>query len=288
MEMQKPENAALILEGGGLRGTFSSGVLRRFVDEGLYFAYVIGVSMGACNAANYVSLQPERNRIVNTRYVRDSRYISYRRLLLGGDLFGMNFIFDDLPNELVPFDQKTFLESPVRCITVVTDCVAGEALYYDKNDLGSDYLLVLKASSSLPFIARPVEFRGRFLMDGGLADSIPIRRAADDGWKKRIVILTRPRGYRKKPSNIPEFLLSHYRKFPGLKQNLKTRYIHYNETLQNIEALEERGEIFVIRPNEEPPAGRVERDISKIYLSYDQGYAAASVRLPELFTYLRG
>ena len=288
MEKLKLENAALVLEGGGLRGTFSSGVLRRFVDDKLYFAYVSGVSMGACNAANYISLQPERNRIVNTRYVRDSRYISYRRLLLGGDLFGMNFIFNDLPNRLIPFDQETFMKSPVRCITVVTDCITGEPLYYDKNDLGSDYLEVLKASCSLPFIAKPVKYKGKILMDGGLSDSIPVRRAADDGYKKCVVILTRQRGYRKKPSSLSGLLNFYYRKLPGLLQSIKTQYIHYNETIDYIEALEARGEIFVIRPKEKPPAGRVERNVAKIYLAYDQGYAEASERFPELLAYLQG
>jgi predicted patatin/cPLA2 family phospholipase len=284
--VSKLENAALILEGGGLRGTFTSGVLRRFVDDKFYFAYVIGVSMGACNAANYLSLQPERNRIVNTRYVRDKRYLSYRRLLCGGDLFGMNFIFDDLPNRLVPFDLETFLAHPARCITGVSDCVSGEALYYDKNELGGDYLTVLKASSSLPFIAKPVEYRGRFLMDGGLTDSIPVRRAAEDGWKKRVVVLTRPAGYRKKPSSLPGIFLRRYRAFPGLLKNLKERHLHYNETLDHIEALESRGEIFVIRPGEDLPAGRVEKDISKIYLTYDAGYAAADACFEKLLAYL--
>jgi len=287
MEELKLENAALILEGGGLRGTFSSGVLRRFVDDKLYFAYVIGVSMGACNIANYVSLQPERNRIVNTRYVRDSRYISYIRLLLGGDLFGMNFIFGDLPNKLIPFDFKTFFDNPVRCITGVTDCHTGEPLYFDKNDLGSDYTEILKASSSLPFIAKPVKYNGKYFMDGGLSDAIPLNRAADDGYKKRVVILTRQRGYRKKPSRIPDFCLMNYRQFPGLLQNMKTQHIRYNKTIEYIETLEARNEIFVIRPEVKPPAARVERNIAKIYLTYDQGYAAASSCFPELLAYLR-
>jgi predicted patatin/cPLA2 family phospholipase len=287
VENLKLENAALILEGGGLRGTFSSGVLRRFVDDKLYFAYVIGVSMGACNAANYGSMQPERNRLVNTRYVRDRRYISYRRLFTGGDLFGMDFIFRVIPGKLIPFDQKTFLENPMRCVTVVSDCVTGEALYYDKSELGGDYLTVLKASSSLPFIAKPVEYRGRLLMDGGLADSIPVRKAAADGWKKRVVILTRPAGYRKKPSNLPGILLRRYRKFPGVLKNLKERYLHYNETMNHIEELESRGEIFVIRPETDLPAGRVERNVAKIYLTYDIGYAAADACFEELLAYLR-
>jgi len=286
MEKLKLENAALVLEGGGLRGTFTSGVLRRFVDDKLYFEYVIGVSMGACNAANYLSLQPERNRIVNTRFVRDSRYLSYRRLFLGGDLFGMNFIFDEIPNKLIPYDLKTYLENPMRCITVTIDCVTGESLYYDKNNLGNDYLEVLKASSSLPLIAKPVKYNGRFLMDGGLSDPIPIRHAAEDGFKKRVVVLTRQRGYRKTPSKMPKILLLRYRKFPGLLQNIKTQYLHYNETIDHIEELEARGEIFVIRPKEKPPAGRVERDVSKIYLTYDLGYAAASECFPQLLEYL--
>jgi predicted patatin/cPLA2 family phospholipase len=283
----KLEDAALILEGGGLRGTFSSGVLRRFVDDKLYFAYVIGVSMGACNAANYISLQPERNRIVNTRYVRDKRYISYRRLLSGGDLFGMDFIFREIPSNLIPFDLETFLANPMKCVTVVSDCVSGEALYYSKNELGPDYLTVLKASSSLPFIAKAVEYKGRMLMDGGLADSIPVRRAAADGWKKRVVILTRPAGYRKKPSRLPGIFLRAYRKFPGLLRNLETRYRHYNETADYIEDLESRKEIFVIRPETGFLAGRVERDVAKIYLTYDQGYAAACACFDQLLEYLR-
>jgi predicted patatin/cPLA2 family phospholipase len=284
--MIKFEQAALILEGGGLRGTFSSGVLRRFVDDKLYFAYVIGVSMGACNAANYVSMQPERNRIVNTRYVRDRRYLSYLRLFTGGDLFGMDFIFRELPFNLVPFDLAAFLASPVRCVTGVTDCLSGEALYYDKNDLGDDYLQVLKASSSLPFISAPVEYKGRILMDGGLADSIPVRRALEDGWKKRIVILTRPRGYRKKPSRLPSLLLRRYRKFPGLLGALENRYREYNARMDYIEDLETRGDIFVIRPDKDPPAGRVERNTDKIYLTYDQGYDTANACFGKLLDYL--
>jgi len=286
MENLKLTNAALVLEGGGLRGTFTSGVLRRFTDDKLYFEYVIGVSMGACNAANYVSLQPERNRIVNTRYVRDSRYISYRRLLFGGDLFGMDFIFREIPNKLIPYDFKTFLENPTRCITVATDCITGQALYYDKNDLGDDYLTVLKAASSLPFFAKPVKYNGRILMDGGLSDAIPVRHALDDGFKKRVVILTRQKGYRKTPSRMPKFMLNRYKKFPGLLQNMKTQYSRYNETIDYIEELEAKGEIFVIRPDVPPAAGRVERNIEKIYQTYDQGYDAASKCFPRLLAYL--
>ena len=149
----KIENTGLILEGGGLRGVYTSGVLRFFMEKGLYFPYVIGVSMGACNAANYISRQPERNRIVNIRYINDFRYISYCRLFLKGELFGMNFIFNTIPNVLVPFDYETFKKNITRCIIVVMDCRTGETLYFDKDELGEDYLWVLQASCSLPFIS---------------------------------------------------------------------------------------------------------------------------------------
>ncbi|MCL2440206.1 MAG: patatin family protein [Treponema sp.] len=287
MKNLKLENAALILEGGGLRGAFTSGALRRFADDKLYFDYVIGVSMGACNAANYVSLQPERNRIVNTRYIHDRRYISYRRLLFKGELFGMDFIFNEIPNKYIHFDEKTLLENPMRCIMGVTDCETGKPLYYDKNDLGSDYRHVLKASSSLPLVAKPVKYKEKFLMDGGLSDSIPVRKAEQEGYKKRVVILTRPYGYRKKPSKLPGFLLYQYRKFPGLLKSIKTQYLQYNEAVSYIEELEAKGEIFVIRPKTDLPAKRVERNIIKIYLTYDQGYETTSECFEPLLEYLK-
>lgn len=279
-------DAALVLEGGGLRGMFSGGVLRRFMDDKLYCDYVIGVSMGACTAANYVSRQPERNRIVNTRFLGDRRYLSYRRLLTGGDLFGMDFIFREIPRRLVPFDFDTFYSSPVRLVTVVTDCHTGRAEYFEKSDLGEDYLTVLKASSSLPLIARPVEFRGRTFMDGGLADSVPIRKAMEDGKKKRILVLTRPRGYRKSPSRMPGLLLRRYRRFPRMLEALADRHRVYNETMDFIDTLEERGEVFVIRPTGTPAAGRVEKNKDKVYLAYDEGYEAASRLMPALGEYL--
>lgn len=210
-------NGALILEGGGLRGIYTSGVLRFFMDRGIFFPYVIGVSMGACNAANYVSRQPERNRIVNTRYVNDGRYLSYWRLLTKGELFGMDFIFDTIPNSLVPFDFETFMASDVRCITTVIDCETGEALYYEKNEVGKDYFKVLRASTSLPFMAKPIYYKGRVLMDGGLADSIPIQKSLSDGNSRHVLVLTRPKGYRKKRAHFVRLAYLRYTKYRLLK-----------------------------------------------------------------------
>jgi predicted patatin/cPLA2 family phospholipase len=282
------ENAALILEGGGLRGIYTSGVLRFFMDKDIYFLYVIGVSMGACNAANYVSRQPERNRIVNSRYVNDSRYLSYWRLLTRGELFGMDFIFDTIPNSLVPFDYETFMESDVKCITTVIDCKTGEALYYEKNDVGKDYFKVLRASTSLPFMAKPVHYQGRVLMDGGLADSVPIRKSLDDGNSKNVLILTRPRGYRKKRARFVRSAYFRYPRYSGLCEALATRHAKYNATMDLIDELEARGEVFVIRPRSALDVGRAERNKDRLYGAYDQGYADASGRYTALCSYLGG
>jgi len=280
------EHKGLVLEGGGLRGVFTSGVLRFFMDKGIFFPYVIGVSMGACNAANYVSRQPERNRIVNIRYVNDSRYISHFRLFFQGELFGMKFIFDTIPRSLVPFDFKTFMENEVKCIATVTDCETGKPLYYEKNELGEDYLKVLQASCSLPFIAKPVHYKGRILMDGGLSDSVPIRKSIDDGNTKNVLVLTRPKGYRKKQPLFMQFALKLYPRYKGLCEALTSRHTRYNETMEFIDQLEKRGEVFVIRPRVALNVGRTERKKDKLYAAYDQGYSDACACYAALDAYL--
>ena len=280
------KNSSLILEGGGLRGIYTSGVLRFFMDQKLFFPYVIGVSMGACNAANYVSRQPERNRIVNTRFVNDSRYLSYLRLLTGGELFGMKFIFDTIPNSLVPFDYQTFRESDVKCITVVTDCKTGEPLYFEKGELGEDYLSILQASTCLSFISKPVQYNGHILMDGGISDSIPIHKSINDGNRKNVLILTQPKGYRKKNSEFNGFTRMRYPRFPGLCEALANRYIRYNKTMDFIDKQEQQDEVFTIRPISALPVGRIERNKNKLYAAYDQGYLDAAESYEGLSRYL--
>jgi predicted patatin/cPLA2 family phospholipase len=280
------EHAALVLEGGGLRGVYTSGVLRLFVDRGIFFPYVIGVSMGACNAANYVSRQPERNRIVNIRYVNDSRYISYWRLLMKEELFGMKFIFDTIPRSLVPFDFKTFMESKVRCVTTATDCETGEARYYEKSEVGEDYLKILQASCSLPFLAKPVYYQGNTLMDGGLSDSLPIRKSIADGNTKNVLVLTRPKGYRKKPARYIRLACIRYFRYKGLCKALAGREAGYNETMDFVDQLEKQGKVFVIRPQLDLNVGRAERNKDNLYAAYDQGYSDAAICYEALRFYL--
>ncbi|MGD8563300.1 MAG: patatin family protein [Desulfarculaceae bacterium] len=280
------DQAGLILEGGGLRGIYTSGVLRYFMERQMYFPYVIGVSIGACNGANYVSRQPERNRIVNTRFVNDRRYLSYLRLLTKGELFGMEFIFDVIPNSLVPFDLDTYLSSGQIFITTVTDCATGQALYFEKNDMGRDGYRILQASCSLPFIAHPVEYQGKVLMDGGIADPVPIRKSISDGNLRHVLILTQPRGYRKSPNFWARLARRRYPHLPGLCEALDQRPAKYNATMDLIDSLEDKGEVFVIRPQAPLGVKRAERNQSKLYLAYDRGYEDGARAFEAMCNYL--
>jgi predicted patatin/cPLA2 family phospholipase len=279
-------NAALILEGGGLRGVYTSGVLRWMMDAELWLSPVIGVSMGACNGANYVSRQRERNRIVNIRFVNDRRYLSYLRLAAGGELFGMDFIFDDIPHRLVPFDFQVFMESEAEFWTTATDCLTGEPVYFEKTEVGAESMTVLRASCALPFIARPVHYQGRVLMDGGIADPVPIRKSLADGNRGNVLVLTQPKGYRKTASRLARLAPVRYPALRGMCEALAVRHLRYNETMDFIDDLEDRGEVFVIRPAAPIGAGRVERDKDKLHAAYDQGYSDALERGGNLRAYL--
>ena len=279
--------AALILEGGGLRGNYTAGVLRFFMDKGLYFPYVLGVSIGACNGSNYVSRQPERNRIVNTRFVRDRRFSSYRRLLAGGGLFGMKFIFGTIPLQLVPFDFEEFFGNNQQHITTVTDCATGRALYYQKDDLDAGaFLQILQAGCSLPLLQKPVRFNGRMLMDGGIADPIPIEKSRRDGNTRHVVILTQPEGYRKTASPLTRLIRYRYKHFPGLCRAMTDRHRRYNQTLRQLENLEGREAVFTIRPAAPLAVSRAERNKEKLYAVYDQGYNDAAACYVDLERFL--
>ena len=280
-------NTGLVLEGGGLRGVFTSGALRYLMEQNIYFPYVIGVSMGACNAANYISRQIGRNKKVNIDFVNDSRYLSYKRLVLKGELFGMDFIFNTIPNQLVPFDYETFYNIDQQNWTVVTDIRTGEPLYYENKEVGEDYLKILQASASLPFIAKPVKYDGKILMDGGLSDSIPIKKSVAHGNTKNVIILTRPKGYRKKPTSAYKLAKIRYPEFKGLQHCLKNRWKNYNQSLEFLEKLETENKVFVLRPETDLKIKKAERHKKTLYAGYDIGYYTMKDNFEDLLRFLR-
>jgi len=265
------KNIGLVLEGGGMRGLYTAGVLDVFMNNNIYFPYVIGVSAGACNAASYISRQIGRNKRVILDYIGDPRYMSYRNFFKEGNLFGTDFVFNEIPNKLIPFDYHTYNNSKETFVIVATDCNRGTPVYFYKKN-GHDVLNQLKASSSLPFLSPIVDINGMKLLDGGIVDSIPIKKSIEDGNKKNVIILTRDKNYRKKPFKGNFVSKKVYKNYENIVQAINNRYKIYNETLDYIEELELSGKAFVIRPKESLQIGRLEKNKVKLEKLFNQGY----------------
>jgi predicted patatin/cPLA2 family phospholipase len=276
----------LVLEGGGMRGVYTAGILEYFLDQDLFFPYVIGVSAGACNAASYLSKQKGRNKTVTVKYASDPRYISWKNYFKNRQFFGMDFIFDEIPNKHVPYHYDEFYNNPTEFVVGTTDCHTGEPVYFNKKEYGNDLLSVLRASSSLPFIAPEVQFKERTLLDGGISDPIPIKKAQQDGFKKNIVVLTRNEGYIKKPSKFHFLVDRKYPEYEGLQQALRNRYQTYNETLSYLEEEEKAGNVFIIRPIQPLKVGRMERNPKRLEELYNQGYEDAKASMSSIRQYI--
>lgn len=278
------KNTGLVLEGGAMRGLYTAGVLDCFMEKGLYFPYVIGVSAGACNALSYVSRQKGRSLKINIDYVRDPRYINYINVFKGKGMFDMDFIFNQIPNELIPFDYETFNEASERLVIAATDCRTGEPIYCEKNKCKYLYSAVM-ASSSLPYISKMVNIEDKLLLDGGIADPIPIVKAIHDGNQRNVIVLTREKNYRKQPFRGRRITKVFYSGYKGLNHALEIRHKVYNMTLDYIEELEEKGEAFVIRPSVPVKIKRIERDTDRLHELYMSGYndAVSSIEMLKLW-----
>ncbi|WP_339062156.1 patatin family protein [Tepidibacillus marianensis] len=279
------EGVGLVLEGGGMRGVYTAGVLEFFMDHELYFPYVIGVSAGACNACSYISKQMGRNKTVTIDYVNDPRYLSFRNLWKEKSLFGMDFIFNEIPNRVEPFDFDTFHQSEQRLIVGTTDVYTGQPVYFDKKTY-QDVLQLVRASSSLPFAAPTVKIGNHVLLDGGIADPIPIRKSLEDGNHKNVVILTRNQDYRKSPFKYKWLAKRKYPEYRGLVEAMENRHQIYNETLELVDQLAKEEKAFILRPLKPVQVGRMEKDKRKLENLYIQGYKDAQDRYEQLVEWL--
>lgn len=269
------EGIGLVLEGGGMRGVYTAGVLEYFMEQEWYFPYVVGVSAGACNAVSYISRQPGRNKKVTIDYIGDHRYLSYRNLLRHKSIFGMDFIFNELPNKLVPFDYDAFYRSPQQFAIGTTDAHTGEPVYYTKHQLDQQTMPIVQASSSLPFVAQPIHYDGRTLFDGGLVDPIPVKKSVADGNRKHIIVLTKEMGYRKTPFKQRWLAKSFYPQYDGLVDVLVNRSEIYNGTLELVRQMEADGSAIVIRPSSKVLVGRMEKNPKKLEALHELGYQDA-------------
>jgi len=278
-------DAGLVLEGGGMRGLYTAGVLDFFIEKKLQFAMCYGVSAGACHLVSYMSNQKGRAYRVSVDYLKDKNYCSTYSLLKTGDLFNVDMCYNQIPNELDPYDYEAGAKYPGKGIVVVTDIESGKARYVHVKDLRKD-IIAIRASASLPLVSRNVEINGRMYLDGGMSDSIPIKKSMRDGNVKNVVILTRPEGYRKKPTSNMSLMRAKYKDYPGVVRDMEQRHIVYNKTLDFVAKEEAAGRAFVFRPENLVKIDRIEKDPKKLRVLYLQGYYDAATRYKELRSFL--
>lgn len=275
IKVQLTPQSGLILEGGGMRGVFTCGVLDNLMERGIRFPYTIGVSAGACNGLSYMSNQKGRAKYSNIDLLEKHRYIGIKQLITKGNIMDFDLLFDEFPNKIIPYNYQAYAQCSERYEMVTTDCITGKACYYDEKNDPDRIIDIVRASSSLPFVCPIAYVDNRPMLDGGIADSIPLLRARQLGYDNNVVVLTRNKGYRKsaRPTTVPFFM---YRKYPALRQAIQERNALYNRQMDMIETLEERGEITVIRPLQPIVVDRMERDTSKLLDLYNQGYNIAA------------
>lgn len=265
----------LVLEGGGMRGLYTVGVLEKLMEERFMADYVIGVSAGAGNGISYVSGQQGRAYRVDTAYLGDKRYVSLYNFVKTKSVFGMDFIFDIIPKHLDPFDYPAFLKNPCEFVTGVTDVHTGQPAYFGKQpDMGHQCKL-LRASASIPMFAPPVKFRGGLYLDGGTSDPIPVRKALEDGCDKVIVVLTRDRKYIKAPEGYRPLYHRRLREYPKMVEVLDRRHEIYNEARAYVDRLEKEGTALVIAPSMPLTISRFEKDRNNLDQVYRLGYMDA-------------
>ena len=262
----------LVLEGGGMRGVFTSGVLDAFMKYDVNFSYIVAVSAGACNGLSYVSHQPRRARMSNIDMLVKYDYIGLRHLVTQGCIFDPELLYDRFPNELVPYDYDTYFSSQSTFEMVVTNCNTGRAEYLTEKSGDRQRLLdICRASSSLPYVSKVIDVDGLPYLDGGIVDSIPVQRAIDMGHERNVLVLTRNRGYRNtsRDRKIPRFI---YKKYPRLRVALSRRIAEYNRQLEMVEDMEDRGIVDVIRPQRPMDVDRMEKDEKKLEALYEEGF----------------
>lgn len=282
------KKATLVLEGGATRGIFTSGALDYLMERDLYFSDVIGVSAGSCNAVDYVSWQPGRTRDCMIPTDKEGKYYyGIRDFVKEKSLMNMDLIFDKYPKELLPFDFETYFNSEINCQIVTTNCLTGKAEYMTEDSDNDRLMKLCRASSSMPLLTPIVNIDNVPYLDGGLADSVPIRRAQQMENEKIVVILTKNQGYRKSvlSPTMQRVYKRAYKSYPNLIRTIFRRSFEYNKTMNYLDQLEKRGEIFILRPQVKP-VSRLERNKETLHAFYEHGYKYTERKFDDLMEYL--
>lgn len=282
------KKATLVLEGGATRGIFTSGALDYLMERDLYFSDVIGVSAGSCNAVDYVSRQPGRTRDCMIPTDKEGKYYyGIRDFVKEKSLMNMDLIFDKYPKKLLPFDFETYFNSEINCQIVTTNCLTGKAEYMTEDSDNDRLMKLCRASSSMPLLTPIVNIDNVPYLDGGLADSVPIRRAQQMENEKIVVILTKNQGYRKSvlSPTMQRVYKRAYKSYPNLIRTIFRRSFEYNKTMNYLDQLEKRGEIFILRPQVKP-VSRLERNKETLHAFYEHGYKYTERKFDDLMEYL--
>ncbi|NBG88445.1 patatin-like phospholipase family protein [Isachenkonia alkalipeptolytica] len=268
-------DTALIFEGGGMRASYTAGFVNQLLENELYFDYVAGISAGASHSVNYLSRDQERTRKSFVELVKDPNFGGWGSLIKGEGYFRAKYIYEDTPhkNAALPLDFETFMDNPAKMRVGAFDINKGEIVYLKKEEVREmkDLMKMVRASSSMPMFMPITEFKGRNYLDGGIAGGVALEAAKKDGYKKYFVILTRPKGYRKSPVKFGPLIKAYYRKYPKVVEALLTRHIRYNQTLDELEAMEKSGKAFLVYPDQMPISNR-ERNFEKLAKTYELGY----------------
>jgi predicted patatin/cPLA2 family phospholipase len=281
----QPVDCNLVLEGGAMRGVFTAGVLDFLMDNALLPQFVIGVSAGALNGFNYRAGLRGRTCYLNTKYCTDWRYLSMQSFTRTGNAFNVEFVFDEIPNKLDPFDYDAYARSPLRLVTVSSDLERGAADYCVLEDARAQ-LDYLRASAAIPLLSKPVEVDGKVLLDGGICDSVPLEYSLATGAKKQLLVLTQHDGYVKGPNRAMPVARRLYARYPAFIERMESRHVEYNRVYERVKELERKGEIFVLRPPEPVTVASMEHDPKKLYELWQVGYEEARKRFADLRNYL--
>lgn len=276
----------LVLEGGAMRGMFTAGVTDVMMENGIEFDGLVGVSAGACFGCNYKSRQIGRAARYNIRYCRDPRYSGFKVLLRTGDIYGADFCYREIPEKLDPFDEAAFEENPMEFYVVCTDVETGEAVYHKMDHCRGSEIEWMRASASMPGVSRIVQVDGRRLLDGGIADSIPLRFFENLGYDKNVVVLTQPLDYVKGPNRMLPLMRAALRRYPQVYKAMKRRHEMYNETTAYVRQREQEGAAYVIRPQAPLEVGHIEHDSEKLRAAYETGRRAGEAHLEGLKRFL--
>lgn len=277
-------SCGLVLEGGGSRAIYTSGVLDAFMEQGIEFSYVIGVSAGACNGASFLGKSIHRQHEITMDYVKDKRYMSFESMFKNGEYLNSEWIFNELSYDLCPLDHDQFENSDATFCTVVTNARTGKAEYLYPENLRERGCPEIRASCSLPLATKGTEIGGELYFDGGLVDSIPLQRALDDGCKKCVVILTQHKDYIKKPMKGDAHKV--FKQYPLLADTINNRHEMYNRQTAFVEEAEKDGRAYVIRPARPLDCSAIEKNTVKLERIYQLGYQQARHHIDKIKAFL--